>query len=192
MEIAAAVAASHARSHDIGSTADHATTLTAGKLVRAGDLVAAEDVLEDGTNTDAEVAAVVAAEATYGDIVTHDAADFLAAGKFATKSPATLAEDRNDNVDLLDGATGIVYVRVTPHAGSSQISGIVAPASFTVLILCNTVHLAGGSVGLLDENANSTAANRICLKDGITVTFGYDAGLILIYDFTQSRWRMLY
>ena len=62
----------HFKKHAINSTDDHSSTSTPGKVQKANE----NGLPVDATNTDEEVAHVVSAEATYGDIVTHDAADF--------------------------------------------------------------------------------------------------------------------
>ena len=101
----------------------------------------------------------------------------------------TLAEDRNDDVACLGGNEGIVICRLT-KTSISQISGIVAPSSPVILVLMSAEHLTG-SITVLNDNANSTAANRIYLKDETSHSVGYDGGIMLAYDFTRSRWLLM-
>jgi len=112
--------------------------------------------------------------------------------RLQVKAPATLAEDVNSDVNILAGATGLIHARVTPHAGSSQIDGIVAPTAETVLFLATTVHTAGGVLSFKDSSVSSSAAaNQIYTKDAAQVNVSYDSGIVLIYDFTQTKWRVL-
>ncbi len=47
------------------------------------------------------------------------------------------------------------------------------------------------NLGLLNEAAGSTAANRIILPGGATLTLNVQEGVWLMYDGTSSRWRVI-
>jgi hypothetical protein len=70
-EIAAAIVASHTRSHSLISALDHSSLATSGQMLKAN----ADGLPIDATNTDAEIAAAVTASHAHPDGVTTG--DFL-------------------------------------------------------------------------------------------------------------------
>lgn len=100
-------------------------------------------------------------------------------------SPAALAANTDDWApdDLADADV----IRASTDA-SRNLTGIVAPESgFQALLLYNV-----GTFDLvLQHDATSTAANRFYCPGSADLTLRPDAAVLLIYDLTSSRWRVI-
>ncbi|TXH08957.1 MAG: hypothetical protein E6R04_09690 [Spirochaetes bacterium] len=78
--------------------------------------------------------------------------------------------------------------RLTAAGNLTSIGGLVAPsADSRVQILINTT---GASVTIKNEDAGSTAANRILTGTAGNIDMADDAVLIMIYNFSDSRWHI--
>lgn len=75
-------------------------------------------------------------------------------------------------------------VRLTGAATS--IDGIIAPSVAQTIVLMNTT-----GVDLTINNETGTAANRILTGTGSDLDFKEDASIVLSYDLTSSRWRII-
>jgi hypothetical protein len=80
------------------------------------------------------------------------------------------------------------FIRIFP-SGPASISGITTGTIGRVLILFN---VASSLVNLLDESALSVASNRISVQGtGTDYILQPDSGVMLAYDSTASRWRVI-
>ena len=101
-----------------------------------------------------------------------------------TISPAELTANTND-WNPTDLATADV-IRVSTDA-SHNLSGIVAPTGAKTMILVNV----GAEDIVLLHDVTSTAANRFYTPDDADVTLTKDSALVLTYDLTSARWRVV-
>jgi hypothetical protein len=99
-------------------------------------------------------------------------------------SPAQLTADQNDYNPT--GLSTASTLRLTSDATRS-LTGLAGGADGRILIIHNVG--ATNSIVLLDENAGSTAANRFALTANVTLT--PDTVVMLQYDSTLSRWRVI-
>jgi hypothetical protein len=85
--------------------------------------------------------------------------------------------------------TNVNPVKVLNNASLSSVGGLVAPGSNSrVQLLINSTTV---SVSILNEDAGSTAANRILTGTGANITLGNNASLLLVYNQTSSRWMVV-
>ena len=99
-------------------------------------------------------------------------------------SPAQLVAN-TDNWSPTGLSTADV-IRVSTDA-SRNLTGIVAPASAWAIVLENV-----GSFDLvLKHNVTSTAANRFFCPNDSDVTLQKDSTVLLVYDLTSLRWRVI-
>ncbi len=96
-------------------------------------------------------------------------------------NPTQLAANTN-NWDL---STFTSHIRLDAD-GNHNITGIVAEEDGAIIYLVN---ISANSPVLKDQDANSTAANRIITTTGGDFTMAQDASCTLIYDSTTARWR---
>lgn len=119
-----------------------------------------------------------------GNAGSSDAA--TASGAFAytgTISPAQITADQNDYAPT--GLATASVVRLSSDA-LRAINGLTGGATGRVLILHN---VGAFQINLADEAAGSAAANRFALTR--TVALLPDAAVMIQYDATSSRWRVL-
>lgn len=81
--------------------------------------------------------------------------------------------------------------RVTLSAGGQNLGGIVAPspARFETRFIVNADAVNG--LQFVNEAAGSSAANRFSLPNGTNDTLDPGGVLVIWYDVTSSRWRIL-
>jgi hypothetical protein len=72
-------------------------------------------------------------------------------------------------------------------AGAASLTGIAGGAAGRVVRIFN---VGSNSITLLDENAGSTAANRI-RTPGAGRSIAENGSVTIWYDSTSSRWRVL-
>lgn len=100
-------------------------------------------------------------------------------------SPASLAANQNNYAELnVDGS--IVLGRLTVSAPIS-ITGLTGGATDKLLIIVN---LSASAITFTNEDAASTAANRILTSTGSSVALSQNETLTLKYDSVSSRWRV--
>lgn len=94
-----------------------------------------------------------------------------------------------------DSSTGNVAALSTANTTSIRLTGAapviqgIGNGSLGRLI---TLHNATGvSVTVSNQNASATAANRILTGTGADLTIAADASLLLLYDNTTTRWRVV-
>jgi hypothetical protein len=89
-----------------------------------------------------------------------------------------------DNIGIPDS----VFIRVTGPTAAFTIRGIGNGIDGRYIILANRSAFA---MTLANQNANSTAANRIITGTGADVVIAADATAALVYDDTTDRWLLL-
>ena len=96
-------------------------------------------------------------------------------------TPTTLSADTN-NLDVGDA----VFIRLSGD-DPWHITGIANGTASRVLVLCNV-----GNVDLTldDENASSSASNRIITGTGADFVLDPDAMVLSLWDGTDQRWRL--
>lgn len=100
-------------------------------------------------------------------------------------SPASLGASQNDYAGLnVDGS--IVLGRLTVSAPIS-ITGLTGGATDKLLIVVN---LSASAITFTNEDAASTAANRILTSTGSSLAISQNETVTLKYDSTSSRWRV--
>lgn len=104
-------------------------------------------------------------------------------------SPTALGAGNNNNYNPTSLADAVL-MRLTGNATTSVLTGIVitgtaADDNGRVLILKN---IGTPSINVTNEDANSTAANRILTATGRTRVLETGATMSLLYDATGARW----
>jgi hypothetical protein len=107
-------------------------------------------------------------------------------GGIATRatSPAALAVGATNDYAIGAGT----FFRVTPDAAGSAITGLTGGVDGKYITIIN---LGAGTLSFTNQDAGSSAANRIITSTGATVTLNTNGRTTLIYDATTLRWRML-
>lgn len=100
---------------------------------------------------------------------------------------ATLGTSQND-YDLADKV--IAYIRAT---AAIDLTGIAGGGIGRVLILFNAHNGIGATdtITLKHESASSSANNRFWLPSSVDFALAPDTGVVLIYDNSNNRWRMV-
>ena len=96
----------------------------------------------------------------------------------------TLVNSNNDNISI-GYAT---YVRVSGPTAAFAIRGIAGGERGRLVFIRNTVAF---NMTLSNENAGSTAANRITTQTGADVVLTGVSSAVLLYDATSSRWIVM-
>lgn len=78
------------------------------------------------------------------------------------------------------------YVRLS---ASSSLTGIVAPTGTKNIVLITNTSV--GNLSIENESASSSASNRILTGTGATFVLPQDASVLLAYDVSSSRWRII-
>lgn len=85
--------------------------------------------------------------------------------------------------------TNVNPVKILNNASLTSVGGLVAPGSNSRMqLLVNSTTV---SVSILNEDAGSTAANRILTGTGADLTLANNASLLLVYNQTSSRWMVV-
>jgi trimeric autotransporter adhesin len=101
-------------------------------------------------------------------------------------SPAQLTGNQDNWAP--SGLSTATWIRVSTNA-SRNLTGIVAPASGQPQsILISNV---GSNNLVIKHDVTSTAANRFYCPASVDFTLGANASLIVFYDTTSTRWRLL-
>lgn len=95
----------------------------------------------------------------------------------------TMAAAENNNTTI--GTYGVA--RVTSNGAGTVLTGITAPLDARELTL---VHVAGLTLTINNQDALSTAANRIITGTGAALVLAVDSAVTLWYDLTTARWRV--
>lgn len=136
------------------------------------DIVDASTTLRGVVNTTAQS---FAGDKTFTDFIKFEGEmHFDMVTDSATGSNATLSLPTKTIVRLTNGSL-------------VSIEGITAPAHQQVVAVFN---LTGVELQILDDTG-ATAANRIMTGTQSDFTFLVDAAILLIYDSTSQRWRMI-
>lgn len=102
----------------------------------------------------------------------------------ARASNFTAGNGNNDNIAI--GST--TFVRITGPTAAFTIRGIAGGYDGRMLVLVNTTTQ---NMSFANDNAGSTAGNRILTNTGGTLTTAGTGSAILIYDATTARWRII-
>jgi hypothetical protein len=70
-----------------------------------------------------------------------------------------------------------------------DLTGLTGGVDGRFVAVCNVCNT--GNIRIMNENANSTAANRILIGGGGSFSFGYNESVLLVYDGTSQRWRVV-
>lgn len=87
----------------------------------------------------------------------------------------------------IDTRTGIIR---RTGAGSQQLTGIAGGVGGRILIFTNSSG-SGAAITMFHEDVSSLAANRFITHDGTSQVIDGDESVMLWYDGTESRWRVL-
>lgn len=98
-------------------------------------------------------------------------------------SPAQITANQDNYAGCTVASNAVC--RLTTDA-SRNITGITGGTDGRVLLLLNV----GSSDIVLVHDSTSTAANRFFLGQSLNVTLNPNHSVVLIYDFTSSRWRV--
>lgn len=110
--------------------------------------------------------------------------DDVQCSKLSVNSPVAIAGSGTVNNLSVSGASS---ARLNPTAALT-ITGIVAPTTSQLLFLAN---ISAFTVTVNDGDAASTAANRIGTGLGSPIELLPEAALMLQYDLTAARWRVI-
>lgn len=69
-----------------------------------------------------------------------------------------------------------------------DLTGLTGGVDGRFVAICNVCNT--GNVRIMNDNANSSAANRILIGGGGSFSFGYNESVLLVYDGTSQRWRV--
>lgn len=108
------------------------------------------------------------------------------AGGLVVPDSATVAGLANGNNNNLDPGARVI-VQYSANTGSTDITGFQGGVDGRVLLVAEAASL-GGDLRLMNEDANSTAANRIQVMVGGNLTFTGSMAL-LVYNGSSQRWR---
>lgn len=97
-------------------------------------------------------------------------------------SPAQITANQNDYNPT--GLATSAIVRINSDAAGRQITGLAGGTEGRFIMVTN---VGAFDIVLKDENAGSSASNRFGF--GADVTIGPKKMVVLVYDFTSSRWR---
>lgn len=101
----------------------------------------------------------------------------------ADLTPSQITADQNDYAPAGHGTAAVL--RLSSDA-SRTITGLQGGADGRLLVLCN---VGANAIVLADESSSSTAANRFALSGNYTLAA--DTAVLLAYDSTSSRWRLV-
>ena len=106
-------------------------------------------------------------------------------------SPSTLAATENNYNPTGWATAGLV--RLTPDGGGtgSAITGFAAPSSHALKVIVNLATAGTDVITLANQNASSSATNRIITPGGTDYIIDPGGCAILIYDTTSGRWRVM-
>jgi hypothetical protein len=126
--------------------------------------------------------------ATFTQAHTFSGSRTLAAARFETAviSPTQLAGGSSTDNYAPTGFSTCNVMRLS-SAGAASLTGIAGGAAGRVVRIFN---VGSNSITLLDENAGSTAANRI-RTPGAGRSIAENGAVTIWYDSTSSRWRVL-
>ena len=122
-----------------------------------------------------------------GSLTVNSALDLGGDIELSEVSPASFSSNQNDF------ATGTATVqRLTNTLGLNvSITGFAGGRAGRSLLVCNVSTVASSGLNLLHESSSSVAANRILCPNAATRLLQLDEHVLLWYDNTTSRWRMM-
>ena len=151
-------------------------TATGSSLITAADAAAARTA--------------IGATATGSSVIT--AADALAARVAiggTTLSPAALGSDQNNFAPA--GIADATSLRITTSVAIVNLTGIQAPAGETRMVVFNANAGGSNTIGIVNESASSTAANRFLIGFAGTLSLAPGQAAELWYDTISQRWRLI-
>jgi hypothetical protein len=73
--------------------------------------------------------------------------------------------------------------------GNMDLTGFADGVDGRFVAVCNVCNT--GNLRILNDNVGSTAANRVLIGGGGSMSFGYNESVLLVYDGTSQRWRVV-
>lgn len=123
-----------------------------------------------------------------GNLFTNPTAKLHVDGDFALKKKVSLSGNGGHlNFDR-DGAS-VISVATPANGGGSETLNSIADGVDGMIVYVYPVQ--GTSITIVNEDAGSTAANRIITYTAANVTITNNGGCTLIYDGSAQRWRMI-
>jgi hypothetical protein len=150
-------------------------TVWSGAVSLAGALAAAGALSVGGALTVTGGATIGAPFARTGTITPTTISDSLQRNDFAPAGLATANTIRQ-----------VISGTATPTLG-----GLTGGVDGRIIVLHALGATAGDTLGLLHEEAASTAAHRFSLPGATTLTLPRNGAVTLQYDGTSSRWRVI-
>jgi hypothetical protein len=104
-------------------------------------------------------------------------------------TPTALSADVNDYNPTGGGTAG--FWRLSSDATPRTITGIVGPAHVDGMLLYLFNLNGSTSITIANQSASSTSVNRIICPGGANLTLRAGGGVLLMYDLTTQRWRVV-
>ncbi len=118
-----------------------------------------------------------------GDTTDPGATNLRVAGSLVL-APGAVTLSAGTNSDINIGSASVVRLN-----GGGNVGGFTGGVDGRQLIVLNNT---GASVGIIEEDASSTAANRVADNSGPNQSIASAASMLFVYDGTASRWRFVY
>lgn len=103
---------------------------------------------------------------------------------FAVTTLSTFSSNQNNLA--LDMDKSVFRVCASANYDLTGLSGGVHGRFVALSNVCNT-----GNIRIMNENALSSAANRILVGGAGSFSFGYNESVLLVYDGVSQRWRVV-
>ena len=114
--------------------------------------------------------------------------------QFPPINPAALASGNNNNwAGLLTGSANNNmrhWARIQGNATTSVLTGIDSTTSQDGDTF-ELTNVSANAIDISDQDAASTAANRIITPSGVTYILAADETVLVRYDVATARWRLL-
>jgi|DEB0MinimDraft_6_1074348.scaffolds.fasta_scaffold00390_7 hypothetical protein len=141
-----------------------------------------------GTNTHAQIDAHITTSAAHiAATAAHGVSEVMGTSGSTLQSVTYLTTDKSDNSDDFELAPSSIITRLTGFTADRAMSSI-NPISTKVLILANDTSY---KLTVKNEDTGATAARRILTGTGRDLSVASGASISLVYDSTESRWRVV-
>lgn len=155
------------------------------KNIEGGFLALDADNFTEGTVPDGRLSG------SYTGITDITASGTVAAGNssignqliVATNSPAALSAGNNNNLDVGDAT----YIRLTPNASGSIVTGIAGGVIGRVLWVANP---AAANITFTHLDSASSDGNKFLFPAGLDLTIVTHQVAVFIYDGVTNFWRL--
>lgn len=102
-------------------------------------------------------------------------------------APTTLAAGATNNYNPASFGTGVGRLDITPGAGGSNLTGLIAGGDGQIVLMCNIS--ATDTLTLNNQNAGSSAVNRFRFSGDLALPPGARSWLVY-YGGSVNRWSM--